>query len=252
MIIRLKTIIMATLIIVIMATPIFASWTGPQEVLSGTWGNGQAQFYFESGDTEDIFPRQLSVDKNGNVIIADEGNARIVIYDLSGKLIKILQKPAQLPAADNLFGWPSGLSVYSGGNSLTVTCQYQQDQEGAQPSKECFLDYDGNILAKADLAEVFPIDTGYVLLNYKTSTYGIYTPTGQLIKTSTTKPPELGIVKSQRIADKQYKVTVTYPDQSMVIHRNIGAAPPYIRDVNGNLNGFRQPALFAGISAARK
>ena len=121
-----------------------------------------------------------------------------------------LLKPSVLSDIDS---WPASFVLYSGGNSFAVKCEYQKTDVGKKPLKTCFVDYNNNILAKVDSAEVSPIDTGYVLHNYKTNTYGIYSPTGQLIKTYTSRPPELGVVTETPLGNGQYKVTVTYPDR---------------------------------------
>lgn len=91
-----------------------------------------------------------------------------------------------------------------------------------------------------DAAQVLSIDTGYVLVKYalgKIINYTIYSPTGQLIKTSAERPLELGKVEEKFISKGKYKITVTYQDNvwSYVDSNSMDA---YMRDKNGNLYGY--------------
>lgn len=64
--------------------------------------------------------------------------------------------------------------------------------------------------------------------------YGAYSPTGQLLKTSTTRPLELGRVEGKRLGASRYKVTITYPDRTYSIEK--GPFEKYVRDTNGSIN----------------
>jgi len=193
-----------------MATsPSFANWSGPQEVVVGIWGADLGQFYFASGDTIDSFPREFGVDKNGFIVIPDGGNKRIVIYNEDGTVKSTLAKPAELPDLDNIKKWPLGFILYSGGNNFVVNCNYQKTSSGRGPINICFMNYAGTVLSKIDIGLIFSIETGFVA--YKNNNYSLYSPTGQLIKTSTTRPAELGVVKQYGVGGA-YKIKVTYPD----------------------------------------
>ena len=234
MISKIKRIIVLLTIITIIPVGAFAAWTGPQDVLSGTWGSGIGQFYLFQGESVDFLPKIISVDKNGIIVIPDEGNKRITIYNPDGTIRNTLFKPSALPTIDNSGNWPDDFVSYPGGNSFTIDCEYQKTANGRKPLKICFVDYSNNILAKVDLAEVFPMETGFVLL--KNKTYSLYSPTGQLIKTTNTKPLELGVVSETPLGNGQYKVTVKFPAKEWTIISR-GVVPKYTRDVNGNLNG---------------
>ncbi len=217
-----------------------SDWAGPQEVVIGIWGSEPGQFYFGAGDNIafDEFPRNFGVDKNGMTLISDSGNKRIQIFTANGSLSKVITPPAELPARDSLRGWPSELTVFNGGNSFVVSCESQKGKVGYKKTKECFLDYNGIIAAKVLTGEVYLIPDGYIIFNYNDKTYYRYSPTGTLISTSPTKPPELGQVTEKRIGKKEYQITVKYPDKEWVIISDksigYGVANPY-RDINGNL-----------------
>ncbi len=215
----------------------YGGWIGPQEVVSGTWGSGAGQFYFASGDSFDSFPKNINVDKDGVILISDENNKRIVFYNKDGNLKKIITPPSEFPKEDSVYGWPSSFSLYRGGKSFVVDCEYQKIPNGIQPQKMCFLDYNGKVLAKTNMAQVFPIEAGYILL--KDNVYSLYSPVGQLIKTSITRPAELGITNKQSLGGGQYKYVVMYPDRTITIQAN-NTLDRIIRDSSSRLNGIEK------------
>jgi hypothetical protein len=228
------------MLVIIIPTVSFASWTGPQTIISATWGTGAGQFSIFHVESGDVFPDQFGVDVNGLVVIPDIINKRIVIYNPDGTIKNTIYKPASLPALDNVGQWPTDFVLYPGGNSFVIDCNYQKavvrSMVGRGPLNECFVDYNGAILAKANPAEVFPTRTGYIFLDNQSKVYTIYSPTGQVISTTTTKPLDLGVVTQKAVGDQQYRITVTYPNQ---VWSYIASGPDsYIRDNNGNLYGY--------------
>ncbi len=220
----------------------FGGWSGPQEVITGTWGSGAGQFDFDAGDTTDFFPKEFGVDKDGHVVIPDEGNKRIVIYNSNGTIKNTLYKPSSLPDLDNSAGWPSGFILYTGGNSFAIDCDYQKTSgRGRRPFKICLIDYNSNILSKLDAAQVFPVETGYVLL--KNNIYSLYSPTGILIKTSAERLLELGVVSERPISESQYKLTIKYPDKTYELTTG-GTFMRYVRDMKGYVYGVNDDSLW--------
>lgn len=213
-----------------------AAWKGPIEILSGKWGSETGEFYFEAGESGDSFPTKFGVDKNGLVVIPDEGNNRIVIYNPDGTINNTLHKPTSLPDLDNFVGWPIDFVLYPGGNSFVINCNYQKSADAAvvgAPLNKCILDYSGVILSKANTAQVFPIGSGYVFLNYQNNDYSFYSPTGQLINTSNTKPLELGLRTKQSMGGGDYKITIQYPEGT---YSFVGSYMEYVRDSHGYIN----------------
>jgi hypothetical protein len=201
----------------------FARWVGPKEVLSGKWGKGETEFGFEHGDTRDAFPSLLVIDELGNIIIGDSLNKRIKIYNSAGSLQKYFSYKSISPE----FGWPANLRAKAGVGFFSL---YEKLQK---------YDYDGNFIWAIDVPGAMDFwvsnDGGIWLQDYvNINTYYLYSPTGQLLKTYASSPPELGKVEEKYISPGQYKVTVTYPDRTWS-YIGAGVAPPYIRDVNGNL-----------------
>lgn len=78
----------------------------------------------------------------------------------------------------------------------------------------------------------------------ETSTaYYIYSPTGQLIRTSTTRPAELGQIKEQALGDKKYRIMISYPDKTYLL---LSDAPfmKYVRDKNENIYGINSGGVW--------
>ena len=198
-----------------------AGWSGPKEVVTGTWGRGPGQFYYHHGESTDSFPDYFGVDKHGIIVIPDETNKRITIYNANGTVKKVLSKPVDLPDLDSSGSWPpSGFHLFQGGNSFTVNCNYQKMGGGRGPLNICFLNYDGSVVAKIDIKgvndETTPISNGYIVI--KKPQYFLYSPTGQLVQTYASKPLELGIFDEfAGQPDGSNKVIVRYPERTFSI-----------------------------------
>jgi hypothetical protein len=157
-----------------------AGWQRAKVVVTGTWGNSPGQFDIFHGESGDFFPNIFFVDKFGNIIIPDDGNHRINIYNKYGRLNKMLTKPAELPAEDDTV-WPhKGILSYEGGNSIVIPCRHEKIPQGLQPLKLCFIDYDGKILAEVPYMYVVPIENGYILRTKDRSYH--YSPTGKMLE----------------------------------------------------------------------
>jgi len=208
----------------------FADWLGPQKIVEGTWGKEIGQFYYQFQDTQDAFPRNIGVDKDSNIIIPDEGNKRIYIYTKNGKLLNIIQKPAELSNVDIVFGkWPTTAILLSYNNLIAFPCEYRKIPEGYQPLKQCVIDYRGKITLKAEIAETFAIKDGFIML--KNDKYAQYSLAGQFLKAYDTQPSELGIINERSSGANKIESTVEYPDHIYKVNTAIGK---YSRDMFAN------------------
>ncbi len=174
------------------------AWQGPVEIISGTWGANNDQFGIEYGDTNDVFGGPFYILFNESIMLTDLMNGRMKTYSSTGALTKVT-KCVKGPSGE----WNEECRI--------PLVNYIQTAS------------DGNIW-------VGPLE--YL----KQQGYSLYIPTGQLIKTSTTRPLELGVVSEQYMGPGQYKITVKFPDKDWSIIGK-GAVPKYTRDVNGNLYG---------------
>jgi hypothetical protein len=200
-----------------------AGFIGPTTMIEGPWGKGDNAFGFESGDTRDGFPSLLVIDEAGGIIIGDSINKRIKIYNAAGNL----QANFSYKLINPTFGWPANLRAKA---NIGIFSLYEKLQK---------YDYNGNLVWAIDVPGAMDFwvsnDGGIWLQDYNNrNTYYLYSPTGQLIKTYTSRPPELGVASQTPLGNGQYKITVTYPDR-VWSYLGRGMEPPYIRDVNGNL-----------------
>ena len=168
----LKIRLCLTTILLLSIVPIVeAAWEGPVEVISGIWGSGTEQFGLRSGDSEDTFPLLNVVTPDGKIVITDSVNKKQLVFSIQSNFIKEVQ-------------WI--VKSREGGRTVYDVPEYSFGPVVG-------FSADGNISTSSG------------------GKYFLVTPTGQLIRTSTTRPLELGKVNSQRISAGQYKSTITYP-----------------------------------------
>jgi hypothetical protein len=189
-------VILTAISVVITVSITEAAWQGPAEVISGTWGANNDQFGIEHGDTDDDFAGPFYLLSDGTVIIRDIVNGRRKIYSSSGVLVQVIK--CQRTATGD---WNEECRIY--GEYIKTTP-------------------DGNIWVLLDQEE----PPKYVLRS----------PTGQLIRTSTTRPSELGVVSENALAENQYKITITYPDKTYDLASD-ATFMKYVRDTKGNVYG---------------
>ena len=202
-----------------------AGFIGPTTIIEKQWGKGDTAFGFNAGEIKDQFPEKFIVLTNGSIIIEDWVNDRLKIYNGDGTYSKSIKQPGLgFCELDSdriiMFSWDKVVK----GQSIGVF----------NLSQEKYIWIDRSRIFDSDSASVNFANNNIFVWDGKNGYQ--YTPTGQLIKTSATEPPELGIVQSQKIADKQYKVTVTYPDRSWSTIEG-SESFNYQRDINGNFYG---------------
>lgn len=194
---RLKFRLLLMVVIVSSLFPIAeGAWQGPAEIISGTWGQNNDQFGIKYGDTNDVFAGPIYILADGNIVIQDVINGRYKVYSADGTLQKALKCVEVSP------------DVYN---------------------EEC--NFDGDYLQTTSDGNMW-VDQS----KYKQPKYSLYSPTGQLIKTSTTKPLELGVVKSTKLGENNYKITVTYPDKVYGLSAD-RKFTRYVRDTSGFVYG---------------
>ena len=178
------------LIVAMLASVAEAGWQGPTEVITGTWGANNEQFGISYGDTNDVFGGPFYILIDGRLIVTDLMNGRRKIYSGDGTLMKVI-KCVKSPIGE----W----------------------------NEECRIPLDDYIQTTTD---------GNIwlgLIQYRKQQYSLYSPAGQLIKTSTTRPLELGVIKEQKLGESNYKITVSYPDREYSFSLK-GPYEKYIRD----------------------
>ena len=144
----------------------------------------------------------------------------IIKYTVPGIDLSDIKKPLQWA------GWP--YSVLVSGECAVV---------GYVEMTHTFNILTGELIGKANNmggAKYVNTDCSIIISGGEKKGWKAYSPTGQLIKTYTTRPPELGVASQTLLGNGQYKITVTYPDR-VWSYVDTNMEPPYMRDMNGNL-----------------
>jgi len=199
----------------------FGIWEGPTEVIIAEWGIGEKQFGFEHGDTYDLFPTIFDISKEGLIVVTDGLNGRFKVFNPNGTFLRNIVPPVENPKK-----WVVEPKFIDSTIMLALNKYFFFSTSGevltsfVGPRKK---KYWGGYNGKLYIEQIDPI--------YK---WFVYSSTGELLKTYTEKPIELGVITEQHIGEGQYKVTVKYPDKKWVIIGE-GRGTKYIRDICGNL-----------------
>ena len=225
-------------------TLVYAGWSGPIEILSGGWGSNTGQFAIDYGDSGDTFPKLFCVSSGNFIAIADELTSRVQVFSNVGTFMAAFG-PKNIPESE---GWQGGWPARLGCMSNAVYTEFDKYTQ--------LYNTDGSLIKgwnnlQGGLVSILSNDN---FITNTSTNYYLYSPTGQLINTYTTRPPELGVVKETPLGNDQYKITVTYPDRTWS-YVGAGAVSQYMRDMNGNLycQGRRQAIRwnFCGKEIAR-
>ena len=190
----MKNVLIVVLVQLIFVTNSYGAWQETVELLSGGWGAGADQFGIKYEDTHDTIPDRFYVLLNGSVIVRDLLNGRRKIYDNTGAIKTILK------CSRNDTG------------ELNEECRFK-----------------GRYLATNSAGNIWVDES-----KYKETKYLLYAPTGELIETYSSRPAELGIIKTKRVSASTYQTTATYPDKTFYLNKKAGGK--YIRDYEGHIN----------------
>ncbi len=201
-----------------------AGYSGPTEIIEGRWGSGDLEFGFEADEPWDSFPGLVRVDESGKVIIGDGVNFRIKIYGPDG----VWQRnfgPKRVVVSP-IGGWPANLRVKAG---VGIFSLYKKLQK---------YDYTGSLVWTIDVrgfVDFWVANDGGIWFQEDRNKYLKYSPTGRLLRTYTQRPLELGVVREEREADGNYKLSIKYPDRSYEVVVPDQRPDRITRDVAGNL-----------------
>ena len=162
-----------------------AAWSAPSEIISGTWGSGDNQFGIMYQDTSDMFPK-FTITSAGKIVVRDGINRRLKVYTSIGSL-------------DAIVPYRVGRHY----TELTLADSYGFSGD--------FVGYgEGGI-------SYFRRSDQKVYIHFS--------PTGELLKTTTKRPLELGWVKEKSLPSGRYKSTIRFPD----ITYQIVSSQPIVR-----------------------
>ena len=204
-----------------------ATWQGPTEVVSGNWGKAPGQFGIEYGDSGDNFPKSIGITSTGKIVVADPINEVLHTFNHAGNFMRDIKRPTPWE------GWP--YSVIVNGDCAVV---------GYVEYTHTFNVTTGELVGIANNMG----GTDYVSSDCRSiyvgeQTWKSYSPAGQLIKTSTTRPLELGVVTARPISESQYKLTIKYPDKTYELTTG-GTFMRYVRDLKGYVYGVNDDSLW--------
>lgn len=194
----MKIIVFLFIIWMCWASMAMASWDGPIDVLNLGWGDQIGQVAITHTDMGDTFATLIQVDNEGNILIPDGGNQRLLIYSSAGSLMNLIKPLKYVPyLLEN-----KRILIKARGNYIIY------DYSGKQLNK-----FNGVVFAR----DVYTKDNKIIVYAWKEKKYYVYSPTGQLLKTYTERPLELGEVEEQSLGGGRYKVTIKYPDMTYTL-----------------------------------
>ena len=81
--------------------------------------------------------------------------------------------------------------------------------------------------------------------------YILKAATGEIITKTKTRPADIGIINTERIASKQYRITIQYPDKvwSTIVEN---ATDNYIKDINGNVYSYKRKQVIRFNDCGKK
>jgi len=224
--ILLRRSVMMVLVMLVLPSFCLAGWVGPKEVVKGKWGNKPGEFGRESVDLWETFPTNYCLTSSGNIIIADELNARIEVFNNDGTLHSVFG-PKMISSDDWKSQWPLTMGCFS--NSIyTGFGRYRQvyNLEGGLIYN--WVNIFGNfvgVTSNDSFITFVPID----------KTYNKYSFEANLITTFTSKPIELGAINNQvKNMDGTYLSTIEYDDYIYKIPTE-KIIQDYSRDSFGNI-----------------
>jgi len=138
------------------------------------------------------------------------------LFRNTGSLEKIINAPQDINTS---LGWPYSIYVHPNGSLVG-------SYDGPQ---KFFFDSSGNLAKKVNVyGQAIPTSEGYLFEVSKTKYY-LYSPTGELLRTTTERPSELGLVTEKSLPSGRYKSTIRYPD---ITYQIISSQPivRYYRD----------------------
>ena len=188
----------------------YAGWSTQEEAVSVTWGSGSEQIGLVRGDTVayDLFPTSFGVTSDGKVVIGDLINERIMVFNEEGTFLRSITNPT------NRKLWPYEITV---GASGCVAVGYVE-------FTHTFDIRNGALIGVAlNMGGVDFVNSDCSKIYVERENWHIYSPTGQLLSTSPTRPLELGrwswrCLEGVKTEEKCFKhhIEIEYPDAVFV------------------------------------
>lgn len=191
-----------------------AGYVGPTVIISGNWGEAANEFGIDGNGPYVDFPKIIRINNRGYIFIADKVNKRVKIYNMNGVQVAVINPKI----AKIRFYWPGRMDCDSENNIYTSN----YDRKLQKYSVNGGLQWEKDIKVDSINATV---DDSVLIAGYKPKMKGkevgvLFSSSGDLLKTYSEKPPELGIVESQSLGNGRYSTTIKYPDLTYTINRH--------------------------------
>ena len=215
-----------TMIFSLLTGSAYANWVGPKQVLSGNWGKTVGDFGLVKANPVDGFPEDFLVTSGGDIIIADQMNKRIEVFQ-NGEISVIVPKDLKISWVPET--WPSAKSITYFENYV-----YDTSYEPVQA-----YNYNGSLAFTFNVGDIyfkFRDSEGNLYFFGNNNKYFKYSSMGELLATYDQRPLALGTKSSRRRAGSanKYDTTVRYEDITyhMILDDDYDN---YVRDQNNFL-----------------
>jgi len=220
-----KIIIMLALVLITSTS--YAKWDSSKQVFSGKWGKNIGEFGFVSANPRDGFPEDILVDANGAIIISDQINKRIQIFQ-NGSVSVVVPKNLPITWVPDL--WPSEKSIATYSSKIFET--------SFDPVQ--VYNFQGDLLSTFKVGSNyfrFLDSQGNLYFEGEDEKYREYTTSGELLYTYDNKPLVLGVETSnETLENGNYRQIIEYEDAKFNIVTPNGIES-YARDQAGYLYG---------------
>jgi len=192
------------LLVLLYNSEAFASWSGPNVTVQGSWGASDGQFGLHKAETKDEIPDSIVILSDGKILVDDGVNGVIKIFDVNGQFLKALEIWAL-----GFWGLDSD-QVVSG--KLDATGKTRIGVYSLSKGQWLWVDNNRDIgYLSEELVYVSDAKDIYIWNN---SNKGYrYSSTGGLIETFTTKPLVFGKEeKYQKLNDGNYLTGIKFDD----------------------------------------
>lgn len=203
----MSRLLLSLLFIVTFISTAYSEWTGPVEVLSGSWGYNDDQFGFTREGSFDGFPRNFGITSEGKFVIGDTIQDKIKVYSSNGDFLLSIQNPTKIKGYVDEID-VGGKCVVVGFVSFTHTFDVNTGQQVADTK-----DKGGAKYVSDDCNFIYTTTTN----SDNQRVWRKYTPQGKVLLEQPEKPVELGMVKKGIGSNKEYKFTVSFPDKTWKI-----------------------------------
>jgi hypothetical protein len=209
-------------------TPVLATWVGPQIIVEGGWGVLESQFGYYEEYINDRLPRNIIVGKDDVIVVADEVNRRVKVYDSKGSILKIIT-----PKIENQDGWPSEYIALANNFFVTDLGGYY---EVYSIDNDTVLNFE---MPRTKLQGVFN-DGSLLMKDYSRKKFVRVDINGHLLEILPAKPFEFGFLEEVYSDSSKNKYKIKYEGIDVQVESNHSFTEGIAKDKFDNIYGIGQ------------